>query len=179
MSKSNRSSRDLLSLLLWWFVFSSISIGINISTIISSSSSSSSSSISTMIIIIIIIINMINLPPATGTARAGRCPGDWKAARDHGLLLLLLLSLLLLLWLIVVVVPNGHLGALWTKCMFFKKRCSRLGQKQLLKSTSMQKHTFLIWSATKTKNGCRLGEMHLFEFTFILYKRLSEKRALA
>ena len=23
----------------------------------------------------------------------------------------------------------------------------------------------------KTKNGCRLGEMHLFEFIFILYKR--------
>ena len=24
----------------------------------------------------------------------------------------------------------------------------------------------------KTKNGCRLGEMHLFELIFILYKRL-------
>ena len=31
----------------------------------------------------------------------------------------------------------------------------------------------------ETENGCRLGEMHLFEFTFILYKRLSKKRALA
>ena len=40
----------------------------------------------------------------------------------------------------------------------------------------MQKHTFLTWSAKKQKNGCRLGEMHLFEFTFILYKRLSKKR---
>ena len=60
----------------------------------------------------------------------------------------------------------------------FQKRCSRLGQKQLVKSTSMQKHTFFIWSATTTKkeNGCRLGEMHLFEFTFILYKRLSNKK---
>ena len=28
----------------------------------------------------------------------------------------------------------------------------------------------------KTKNGCRLGEMHLFEFTVILYKLLSKKR---
>ena len=61
----------------------------------------------------------------------------------------------------------------------FQKKCSRLGQKQLVKSTSMQKHTCLIWSVNKQKNGCRLGEMHLFEFTCILYKRLSKKRALA
>ena len=67
----------------------------------------------------------------------------------------------------------------------FQKMCSRLGQKQLFKSTSMQKHTFLIWSAkqtkkwlsprrdapfrvyfyiiqtTKQKKGSRLGEMHI------------------
>ena len=58
----------------------------------------------------------------------------------------------------------------------FQKKMFSLGQKQLFKSTSMQKHTFLIWSATKTKNGWRLGEMHLFEFTFILYKITKQKK---
>ena len=43
---------------------------------------------------------------------------------------------------VVVVVPNGQLGGLWTKCMFFKKHCSRLGQTQVVKSTSIQKHIF-------------------------------------
>ena len=59
-------------------------------------------------------------------------------------LILLLLSLLVsLLLLVVVVVPCGLLGGLWTKCMFFRKEmCSRLGQKQLFKSTSMQQNTF-------------------------------------
>ena len=68
----------------------------------------------------------------------------WPAIDDDEYTLLLLL-------LLVVVVPNGHLGALWTKCMFFKKRCSRLGQNQLVKSTSMQKHTFFNLKCKKTK----------------------------
>ena len=44
---------------------------------------------------------------------------------------------------VVVVVPSGQLGGLWTKCMFFKKRCSRLGQKQLFKSTASNGKTRL------------------------------------
>ena len=40
-------------------------------------------------------------------------------------------------------------------------------------------HLFNMKCNKNKKNGCRLGEMHLFEFTFILYKRLSKKRALA
>ena len=44
---------------------------------------------------------------------------------------------------VVPVVPNGLLGGPWTKCMFlFRKMCSRPGQKQVFKSTSMQKHIF-------------------------------------
>ena len=50
-----------------------------------------------------------------------------------------------------------------------KRKCSRLGQKQLFKSTSMQKHLLnLKCKKRKQKEKCsRLGEMHLFEFTVI------------
>ena len=60
------------------------------------------------------------------------------------IMIIIIVVIRLLLLVVVVVVPNSPLGALWTKCMFFKRNCSRLGQKQLFKSTSMQKHTFLI-----------------------------------
>ena len=57
-------------------------------------------------------------------------------------LLILLRLWLLVVVVVVVVVPNGLLGGPWMKCMFFRKRCSRLCQKQVFKSTSMQKHMF-------------------------------------
>ena len=73
--------------------------------------------------------------------------------------------------LVVVVVPNGHLGGLWTKCMFLKKRCSRLGQNHFFRSNWMQKHIFYNWSEKNWKKCSRLGQKQFFQF-FSLQQKL-------
>ena len=65
---------------------------------------------------------------------------------------------------VVVVAPNTQQSSRGPvdEIHVFQKKCSRLGQKQLFKSTSMQKHTcFYLKCKKQNKKSCRLGEMHI------------------
>ena len=62
-------------------------------------------------------------------------------------------------------------GAVDEMHVFQKKVFSPRPEASFQVNFNAKTHLFNL-KCKKTKNGCRLGEMHLFEFIFILYKRL-------
>ena len=95
----------------------------------------------------------------------------WASCGFHGLMypsikgcagMCVVYDMWVLLLLVVVVVPSSSSSSSSSSStqrsarrpvdemhVLKKKRCSRLGQKQVVKSTSMQKHTLYIWSSKK------------------------------
>ena len=80
----------------------------------------------------------------------------------------------LLLVVVVVVVPSGLLGGPWTKCMFFRKGVLAQARSKLSSLLQCKNTSFKAEVQQKQKKCSRLGEMHLFEFTSMQQKHLSD-----